>query len=471
MIHWTKYLQLYSVFVASIIITFPLIVHTQNIFDVPAYPYETCIVDYDLDGDNDILVGCNLSYDNDTIVFFINDGWGNFDKHQIAANGALFFYCADLTNDEYPDIITRDGDSIFFYENDQLNGIGSSHYINHVIGNPRIGGIEDMDMDGDNDIVYYDITIPYRFGILFNDGDGSFTDSAFVEFNETWRRLDVGDLDNDAIPDILVSTYDNSDKVYILYNRYPNFTRYDLVSPDWNPGIILNLNGDDWNDITLYRSFFGTGYQLNLENEQSQFSSCNSTIYEDGPRIMNYVDYNLDGYDDMATTIYRTNWEDSVYIYFNDQNCGFTEVQGFYVGTYVFLPTANNGDLNGDGYPELVVQGFDSPRESIVVMWNDGTGHFIDTNSVYVYQKEIGFVEYVNIYPNPTQSTVCIDFSIELKNHQSSIEILNIHGLTKLKFSTVLSSNKIDISKFEPGVYIIKIKSGQKTTVKRIIKQ
>lgn len=139
---------------------------TQTIFPVPKYPYETCIVDYDLDGDNDIIVGCSgPNQDPDSIVFFINDGWGNFESEKYPANLNGFLYCADLTNDYFPDLISRNAeDGIFFYENDQTFGVGNTHFIKDTYGNPFIGGINDLNLDGYLDIVNYDITIPCSWG-------------------------------------------------------------------------------------------------------------------------------------------------------------------------------------------------------------------------------------------------------------------------------------------------------------------
>ena len=165
-----------------------------------------------------------------------------------------FIYCKDLTSDNYPDIVTRDADSIFFYENDQYIGIGTGYFIKNTYGNPYLGGIADINKDGYLDIVNYDITTPWGWGVAFNNGDNTFTDSAFVASNGTNLFLSVGDVNNDFAPEILMTTLNQSESVYILYNDYPNFEKQTIATPDWNRGYILNVNNDNLNDIQIGRA-------------------------------------------------------------------------------------------------------------------------------------------------------------------------------------------------------------------------
>ncbi len=433
---------------------------SQTIFKVPKYPYETCIADYDQDGDNDIVVGCNLNFEDDTIVFFINDKWGNFEQQQFAANGGGFIYCKDLTSDNYPDIITRDADSIFFYENDQYIGIGTGYFIKNTYGNPYLGGIADINKDGYLDIVNYDITTPWGWGVAFNNGDNTFTDSAFVASNGTNLFLSVGDVNNDFAPEILMTTLNQSESVYILYNDYPNFEKQTIATPDWNRGYILNVNNDNLNDILLFRlSYFGDFPLVNLINKGNHFQNCDTLVFVNGTDIKNICDYNLDGYDDFATAVYQANnqpIEDSIYIYFNDQNCGYTHVQSIYMGDYYWLPTINSGDLNGDGYPELVVQGYSMPSPDYIrILWNNGEGHFIDTNSVYVHQNEIEIQKQITVYPNPASGSLSITSTAE---KIIDIKILDLNGRIMLQKEVSPEQAKVNLNlkdtQLRSGLYL-----------------
>ncbi|MCF6169699.1 MAG: T9SS type A sorting domain-containing protein [Bacteroidales bacterium] len=432
----------------------------QTIFKVPKYPYETCIADYDQDGDNDIIVGCNFSFEDDSIVLFVNDGWGNFEKLQFAANGAGFIYCEDLDNDGYPDIITRDADSIFFYKNDQNNGIADAYFIRDAEGNPFIGGIADIDLDSYSDIIYYNKTNPFGWGVLFNNGDCSFTDSSFVESSDSWLRPSIGQLNNDNQPDILVTTLVQTDSVHVLYNNYPDFLRNNLATADWAEGYTTKTNNDSLNDITLYRPLYiGPTWITSLINKGDHFHTCDTLEFVNGTSIKTVNDFNRDGYDDFAMLIYQANnlpVEDSVYIYFNDGYCGLTHEQSIYVGDYFWLATISSGDLNGNGYPDLVVRGFSMPTPDYIrILWNDGTGHFIDTNSVYVFQNEKHFSNEIHIYPNPSPGSISINPGAE---KITALRIVDLKGSTLVRWEFSSSQNKITldlrIPGIKPGIYI-----------------
>jgi hypothetical protein len=72
--------------------------------------------------------------------------------------------------------------------------------------------------------------------------------------------------------------------------------------------------------------------------------------------------------------------------------------------------------------------------------------------------------ERVRLYPNPTQNYLFIKEGKEIK----SLTIYNTHG-TELMTSSNLKSERIDLSEFENGVYIIKIEIEGNTFFERIV--
>lgn len=458
-----------------LLIFLPFHLQSQTIFNVPAYPYETCIVDYDQDGDNDIVVGCNgPNQDPDSLIIFFNDGWGNFDFEKFQFPNQIELNCIDLTLDNFPDIITQTIDNIIFYENDKNGGIDYDYLIMNIDCSPKIGGIADINNDNINDIVYYCRFIPYSWGVQINTGDNTFTDSAFVESNDQWFKTTTGDLNDDDRADILVATVDQSETVHILFNHYPVFEKMNIATPDWNPGYILNVDNDGLNDVLLEKqSYFGSTRLVNMINKRNHFQACDTLVFVNGTSIINIGDYNLDGYDDLTMSVYQANnqpIEDSIYIYFNDQHCGYTHVQSVYMGDYASLPTINHGDLNGDGYPELVIQGYHFPRNNIRILWNDGTGNFIDTNSVYVYQREIEHTTHFNIYPNPTSGNISIHSS--LKNIKT-VTIFDLSGRTLFEQNRMGETRTIDLNlsnlSLKPGIYLCAVQLENEIVVFRKI--
>ena len=447
-----KIMQLHIIGLFLLILFCSSEIQSQTIFKVPANPYETCIGDYDQDGDNDIVVGCDgINQTPDSIIIFFNDGWGNFESEKFQAPNQIELNCIDLTGDNYRDIITQTTSNIVFYENDKNGGIVDDYMIMNIDCSPKIGGIADINNDNTNDIVYYCRSIPYSWGVQFNNGDYTFTDSAFVESNDHWLKPNIGDLNNDNTTDILVTTVDQSETVHILYNNYPYFEKIDIATPDWNRSYILNLNNDSLNDIILFRlSYFGNFPLVNMINKGNNFQNCDTLIFVNGSNIANTCDYNLDGYDDITMSVYQANnqpIEDSIYIYFNDQQCGFTHVQSVYMGDYGWLPTINHGDINGDGYPELVIQGYHFPRNYIRILWNDGAGHFIDTNSVYVNQPEIELFSNINIYPNPSSGNISINSSLK---KIKTVTLLDLNGRTLYEKTCTTEKRTIKLNLSNP---------------------
>jgi hypothetical protein len=136
------------------------------------------------------------------------------------------------------------------------------------------------------------------------------------------------------------------------------------------------------------------------------------------------------------------------------------------MGEYSWLPTVNHGDLNGDGYPELVIQGYHFPRDNIRILWNDGTGNFIDTNSVYVYQNEIELSQQTDVYPNPTFGK----FTIRSTHEKIDVvKILDIDGriLLNHNMSNEVNSVNCDLKKLniKPGIYLCLIQLENKVLI------
>jgi hypothetical protein len=77
--------------------------------------------------------------------------------------------------------------------------------------------------------------------------------------------------------------------------------------------------------------------------------------------------------------------------------------------------------------------------------------------------KEITFENNIQIFPNPTKNI----FHIRGENI-TDIEILNVAGSVIFKNN---STTRIDMSNFKNGIYLVRIKVGNKTVVKKLVKE
>ena len=434
----------------------------QMIYKMPHRPYGAVVVDYDLDGDNDLIIGSSDPgfQDPDSIVIMFNDGWGNFDMQGFEANSGVFIYCEDLTNDGYPDIISRDGDSIFIHENDQAGGLGNEYAICHTLGNRRIGGIADMDTNGFKDIVYYGIANPTGWGITYNQGNYQFIDNfLYPSTSGSTVRVCTGDLNQDSIFDILSTSNISSEGVSVFYNNISDFEENSIINENWLEGFIADLDADGINDLGLikYSSFSSTKIRL-YKNGLHSFIEKGISYLLSGSDVDCVEDFDLDGYPDLGCANHgdeSTPYPQEALIFLNTTDWDYELHHEHHIGEW-FFPKLFSGDLNMDGYPDIVAVGYLNPTDDhIQILWNDRNGGFIDTNNVYVFQNEHHLKHHVQIYPNPSSGSISIHSDSE---KIKALKIVDFRGTTLLHrdFSTAQNKIELDLGKpnIQAGIYI-----------------
>jgi hypothetical protein len=92
--------------------------------------------------------------------------------------------------------------------------------------------------------------------------------------------------------------------------------------------------------------------------------------------------------------------------------------------------------------------------------FSDGYHYFITFGSANLSTPE--FEKSFSVYPNPTRDAVNIDLESEVSG-----EVYNLTGNLVLNFT----SNKVDLSALQPGVYLMKILSEGMQCTKKIVKQ
>jgi hypothetical protein len=123
--------------------------HSQEYFIANNYFIkDICTCDIDIDGDNDLVISSSGNGSPDSLYIFYNDGIGNLLKSSIRRNNGIFVKCGYIDDDNFPDIITKDGSNILCIRN---NGDGT--FSEEIIIAPSqsyriINYIEDMDGDG-----------------------------------------------------------------------------------------------------------------------------------------------------------------------------------------------------------------------------------------------------------------------------------------------------------------------------------
>lgn len=183
------------------------------------------VLDYDGDGNLDFVA--LLSQEHESIVLFRNDGNGNFEPGVLyraphPAYGTSGFQLVDLDQDGDLDIIVTNGDMM-----DEISLPKSYHgvrWLENIEGifHPRdlvrmtgayCARAYDMNGDGHLDIVVSSLNFTWGESDapsliwLENDGQQNFTATKIIYDPTNLAAMDVGDINNDGIPDIIVGGF------------------------------------------------------------------------------------------------------------------------------------------------------------------------------------------------------------------------------------------------------------------------
>lgn len=77
----------------------------------------------------------------------------------------------------------------------------------------------------------------------------------------------------------------------------------------------------------------------------------------------------------------------------------------------------------------------------------------------------------ISIYPNPTKGILIIDIANMPEDVSGDITIHNMEGKSLLKLNQLNSTNKLDLSDYPTGIYVLRIRSLEKSCEWKIVKE
>lgn len=199
---------------------------SNNAIDVSTSKVKASTGDYDGDGDIDFAIAS--TYPTPHIDIRWNDGLGNFSENSsINLPGPpLTLYSGDLDNDGDLDMVSSYNTALVILRNDGKGNFVQEPIVYQSIQFVLPQGIEDYNGDGYLDILavtYYTSTSKRTFNILYNLGNGIFSDiSNILSPEEGSPSINSNDFDGDGDLDLGIINYGNgstSDSVRIWKNN------------------------------------------------------------------------------------------------------------------------------------------------------------------------------------------------------------------------------------------------------------
>lgn len=472
-------------------------------------------IDYDNDGDKDFFVtnvlGINALYQNDGSMNFtdVTAASGLF-TDDLTSYGATF---GDIDNDGDLDlfICNREGASAnrnYLYRND--NGtfvdITAANGINTSVELTFCASFFDYDNDGDQDLyIINDKDDPNH--LFQNDGTGQFTDVSVTSgagITIDAMSSTIGDYNSDGFFDVYVTNTQAGNQL-LENNGDGTFTN---VAPSagvafesfaWG-ATFLDADNDTHADLYVSGSLDGSVSSLlpsafYHNNSDGTFTIPNNIGFANDTResFSNAVgDFNNDGKPDLVVM----NHEEDYFLWENQttttNNWIKIKLEGVTsnkdgIGNKIEIHANGKSQYKftvcGEGYlaqysqHEFVGVGAAINIDYIKVTWNKTgiveTINNVPVNQAITIQEGNGILSSSSeelqgfaIYPNPSENGI---FNFSKNNAESySVQVFDISG--RMVFSQNQIDNTIDLTSLTRGVYLAKIKSGEKVKTLKLIK-
>lgn len=263
----------------------------------------------------------------------------------------------------------------------------------------------DYDDDGDYDLLFV-AGESYGYGVatIYQNNGGAFTPLS-LGFDASAWAISVAwcDYNNDGRLDVsYMGSTGNDTRIFKLYknNGGGSFTEVDHEIEGFAKGWIswVDFDNDGDQDLAVMGATSGSGYARLYRNDgNGEFSEVDAGISGLQRGTMSWADYDRDGDMDMLMVGSYNNYNGgrSVYLYRNDGYGGtsWSDVtesalpgfEGVVAGSSAF------GDLNNDGWPDIVYTGGTGEGRAFMIYLNNGDGTFTQqSNSLQGVTK--GFV-------------------------------------------------------------------------------
>ena len=351
---------------------------------------------------------------------------------------------ADIDNDGIVDIVCASNNTgeIGWFKN---NGDGTFEEFYVIISLGEGGFVdmecEDVDGDGDKDIVYADnLFLAKRIAFLENLGGGELAteETLLTTFGGTAQDIDFGDIDEDGNIDCILLTTsrlnyfrNNGDGVFTyeetiaVIEGVGNFARTCHVFDtdlDGDLDAVVGMQQDILDRVKYYENTGGT------------FIEGGTVAYVDNPRSAKAGDIDGDGDEDLITL---SKGDDEIILTTNESGVLTTE-------TIISSLIENPSDLNiidydQDGDLDLLV----ANDHELFLLYNGGLGVFEDPIMISNYFKELVGAKVALMNEDDFPDIVTISFNDDKVAYIENLDGIDYTNPTSLSSSSALVSRMI----------------------------
>jgi hypothetical protein len=368
---------------------------------------------------------------------------------------------------------------------------------NFIMSNDAGGGVSDFSGDG-----YIVWSIENTVGSVFVDGGNIFTSNDGFEYTVTGLAIGETYFFTSELVDNTGASL-SSPVVYSFTITIASYTdvadlaalRASPVGPDFYYrvlGPVINTNTISATEQTMYFQDGTAGIMVydpdfevqsyNIGNAVSNIRGHLVLVSDVLQFIPTFADWgtpdttgNSVGIPTVTIATLLTNWEDYESELVRVNGATFADAGGTFVnaiggtgnyniidatGTTIFRSAFSNADYIGQTIP--------SGNQDLVVIVAEFFGSVQVTSrglsdiTLDIKSNEIGGF---NIYPNPTSLGYINIFS--KNNAEMNVSVFDILG--KQVINTVMTSEKLNVSTLNTGVYIMKITQGKATSTKKLV--
>ena len=365
---------------------------SQLSYETGAGPTSAMLGDFNLDGKLDVVTANNYDsrpggYDiPNAVSVLLGNGDGTFQDHLASANAGWHTSEAvgDVNADGKPDLVTAN-----FYDNtlSVLIGKGDGTFQSPLtlpIRSPASVVIADVNADGQPDIAATNFD-EGNVGVFLGNGDGTFLPKRVFAAGAGAHGLAIGDVNADDALDLVTANYFVGSVSVLLGSDDGTFQPQTMFATDpWTYRVSIgDMNLDGKADIATANSTYSVlqsnSVSILLGNGDGTFQPQQVFAASPVPVSVTQGDLNGDGNPDLvvANTDSSIN---TISIYLGNGDGTFRTAQAYSTGLAPYTPVV--GDLNGDGRLDIVVPNSysDGPPNSYVdnvsVFLNTGNGSF-----------------------------------------------------------------------------------------------